>query len=214
MNDLEIVTDRKQILALAGQSLYESELEEKLPSYKSIDLKSRKHWSSKDLDIYIRKIVSTRIVNNEFKVQSPGNKKPARVKNDKDMIVILAEELNMGIMSIKFIYNEIKGQLALTDSKDDVRNFLSAQIYAQIDELDLEIMSSETERDKQKWYELKMKAMDQLAKIKNLEEKQSNNTAIVHGNVNTQTNTTVDKQIVVTEQQAMLNLINKLLPGK
>ena len=59
-----------------------------------------------------------------------------------------------------------------------------------------------------------MKAMDQLAKIKNLEEKQSISSTTVHGNVNTKNETTIDKQVVVAEQQAMLGLLNKLMPSK
>lgn len=210
MDELEIVNDRKEILALAGLGLYQSELAEKLDMYIQIDPKFRKHWTNRDLDIYLRKRVSTKIVDNEFGVDKTNPKKTKKVKTDKEMISLLSEELGLELMAIKHIFGEVKEQLQLGSTKADTKNFLIAQIYDQINQLDMEIEGSESERDKQKWYELKMKAMDQLAKIENLEEKAVQNNTVVHGNVNTKNSTVVDKQLVVSEQQAMLKLLGMM----
>ncbi len=209
-NEIEIVRDRKEILALAGLGLYRAELEEKLALYKTGDSKLRRNWSVEDLDIHLRRRISTSIVDNIYQ-RGPvvKNKKP-RIKTDKDMILILSEDLNIELMAIKHLYNEVKESLKLSESKEDTRDHLSAQLYAHLDDLDLKIEASETERDQQKWYEIKMKAIDQMAKMKNLEEKQSVSNTTVHGNVNTQQN--IDKQVVLAEQQALLSLMNKLLP--
>lgn len=208
MNDeLEIVNGKKDILALAGMDLYESELTEKLELFKKAV--GRSHWTEKDLDVYIKKRVSSFIVNNEFKVPDRG-KKAARIKTDKQMIVDIAESLNLEIMAVKHIYHVVKDQLQLNETKDDVRGFLTAQVYAQIDELDLEIEHSVNEKDRQKWYELKMKAMEQLSKFKNLEDKQNVNNTTVNGTLNNQNN--INAKVVVAEQQIMLDLMNKMLP--
>lgn len=214
--DLEIVSNRKEILALAGLGLYKSELEEKLEIYRNQDLKLRSKWGVSDLDIYIRKRVSTAIVDNEFKQHVNKRGKVIRPRNDKEMICKLSEELGLEMMAIKHVYGEVKEQLQLGSSKNDDRNFISAQLYAHLDDLDLRIAEADNEKDAQKWYELKMKTIDQFAKIKNLEDKGSNNTAIVHGNVNTQNNTSVDKQVVITQDQAMMKLLQSMniLGGK
>lgn len=208
--ELEIISDRKEILALAGLGLYQAELTEKLNLFKEANKKSRLHWSEKDLDIYLRRNISTKIVDNIYQRGPIVRSRKPRIKTDKELIAILAEELNLEIMAVKHLYNEVKESLQIHESKDDTRDHLSAQIYAHLDDLDLKIESSETERDQQKWYEIKMKAIDQLAKMKNLEDKQSINSTTVHGNVNSQTN--VDKQVVLSEQQTMLKLLNKILP--
>jgi hypothetical protein len=209
--NIEIVNDRKEILALAGYGLYQSELEEKLSLFKDEDIRTRHHWNVKDLDIYLRKRISSAIVKNEFMApEAPKRGRMAKPKTDKEVILELSVALNMEIMAVKFLYHEVKEQLQLSSTKSDDRNFVSAQLYAHLDDLDLRIADAETDRDKQKWYELKLKAIDQFSKIKNLEEKQSNNTAIVHGNVNNQSNTTIDKQIVITEQEAMLKLLKTI----
>jgi hypothetical protein len=206
---MEIINDRKEILALAGYGLYQSELEEKLHLYKSEN--HRSHWKTKDLDTYIRKRISTAIVDNEFILnKNPKTKRKNKPKTDKEMIVLLAEELFLEILAVKHVYNEVKEDLHLGGTKDDDRNFITAQLYAHLDDLDLRIEEAVEEKDKQKWYELKMKTIDQFTKIKNLEDKPANNTAIVHGNVNTQNNTNVDKQIVISEQEAMLKILKGL----
>lgn len=205
--ELEIINDKKDILALAGMDMYQSELNEKLDLFKKAV--GRSHWTTKDLDIYIKKRVSSYIIQNEFKVPEKG-KKPAKLKTDKQLIAEIAEAMNLEIMTVKHIYGEVKSQLDLNETKDDVRGFLTAQVYAQIDEIDIEIELSETEKDRQKWFELKMKAMDQLAKFKNLEDKHSINNTTVNGTLNNQNN--VDAKVVIAEQNTMIDLMNKLLP--
>jgi len=211
-NEIEIIENRKDILHLAGFDLYRSELTEKLPLYKGIDKVSRKNWTIHDLDTYLRKSISTKIIENEFQTGPKIKNKKPKIKTDKEMITIISQEYNIELMAIKHLYNEIKNTLQLDNSKDEDRNMLIAQIQAHLDDIDLRIENSVTEKDQQKWYEIKMKAIDQFAKIRNLEDKTSNNITMVHGDVNSQQ--TVDKQIVLSEQQAMLNLVNKLLPNK
>lgn len=208
--EIELVRDRREILALAGMDLYQSELSEKLDLYKSINPRARSKWTEGDLDIHLRKRISVNICDNEFQKGPKVKGRKPKIKTDKEMISLLSEELNLEIMAVKYLYVQVKEALGLSESKDETRNFLSAQVYAHIDDLDLKIEMSETEKDQQKWYELKMKAIDQLAKIRNLEDKQSINNTTVHGNVNSQQN--VDKQIVVSEEQMMLKLMNKICP--
>jgi len=214
MEEIELINDKKLILELAGLGLYQSELVEKLDIYKKIDPKLRKHWTDKDLDLYLRKRISAKIVDNEFGVDKGSPKKTKKVKTDKEMIAILSEEFGLELMAIKHIYSEVKDILQLGSTKADTKNFVIAQIYHQINELDNHIEASETEKDKQKWYELKMKAIDQLARIENLEEKAVQNNTVVHGNVNSKSTTMVDKQVVISEQQAMLSILNQLGIGK
>ena len=140
---------------------------------------------------------------------------PKNKEFNKDDIELF-EELGLEIMAVKHIYGTIKQRIELGSTQDDVKDFVTAQIYDVIDNLDLQISNSLTEEDAQKWYKLKMEAMDRLVKLENIEKKSNNNTLVVQGNLNNQTNstTTVDKQIVVSEGQAMLNLLKKIVPGK
>lgn len=211
-SEIEIITDRKDILALAGLDLYNSELSEKLTLFKGVDKTLRKRWTEKDLDVYLRKSIAVAISDNEFQKGPIVRGRKPKIKTDKEMIASLSESLNLEVMAVKHLYNEVKAALHLDESKDETRNYLSAQYYSNIDEIDLEIMNAETAKDKQKWYEVKMKMMDQLAKVRNLEEKQTNNITTVHGNVNNQQN--IDKQMIIAQQKAMMDLANKFLPGK
>lgn len=208
--NIEIVNNRQEILALAGLSLYQSELQEKLDKYIEGDKRLRSRWGVEDLDIHIRKRISTAIVDNEFKQSFNEKGKKIRPRNDKEMITRLSEELGLEIMAVKHVYSEVKEQLQLSNDKEDDRGFITAQLYAHLDEIDLRIENAVDEKDAQEWYKIKMKAIDQFSKVRNLKEAPSNNTAIVHGNVNTQNNTTVDKQIVMSQDQAMLQLLQSM----
>jgi hypothetical protein len=153
-------------------------------------------------------------VNNEFRVAEAVGGKSVKKKSDKDLIASIALEHNIAIMAIKYIYDEIKGQLMLDSSKKDAKDFITAQIYSQIDEIDLAIMEAETEKSKIEYHKIKMQLRDQLAKIENLAEKQQVNNLTVGGNLNQQTVNNVDKQIVTTEKDAVANFIAQLLPNK
>lgn len=219
MEPIKVITDRSEILALVGLDLYQSELEEKLKLYKDTS-STRKNWTTQDLDRYIQKKVSTSIVKNEFNtegVESQALKKKTKEKSrilrkrtDKELIAQIAEEMSFEIMSIKHIYTQLKESMDLGNTKTEAKSFVAAQIYVTIDELDVKIYESESDRDAQGWYKLKLEAMDRLSKIENLEEKGQTNTNIVHGSVNTQNN--IDKQIVSggVDIKDMMNLVRQI----
>lgn len=209
---VKVVTDRSEILSLAGYDLYQSELQEKLDLYKGT-CQTRKKWTTIDLDNYIRRKISSSIVKNEFNTEGVQKKgtKVLRKRTDKELIGQLSIELNFEIMAIKHIFSEIKTSLDLGNTKSEAKAFVAAQIYATIDELDLKILESETERDAQGWYKLKLEAMDRLSKIENLEEKGQTNTNIIHGSVNTQNK--IEKQIVANNGVnivEMMDVVRKL----
>jgi len=210
---IEIVSDRKEALLYVGLGLYESELEEKLDAFKSVGKGTRNNWTTAELDTYLRKLTSTRIVNNEFRVAETVGGKQQKIKSDKDMIATLAQETNIAIMAIKYVYDDIKKQLHLDSSKKDAKDFITAQIYAQIDEIDLAIMEACNEKTKVEYHKIKMQLRDQLAKIENLAEKQQVNNLTVGGNLNQQTVNNVDKQLITSEKDTVANFIASLLPG-
>jgi hypothetical protein len=210
---LDIVTNKKEALFLVGHSLYESEIESKLDMFKGLDLNNRKAWTTDTLDIYLRKLISTRIVANEFRVSSVVGGKATRKVSDKELISKLAHELNIQIMAIKHIYDEIKGQLQLESSKKDAKDFITAQIYAQLDEIDLAIMEAANDKARVEYHKIKMQLRDQLAKVENISEKNQVNNVTVGGNLNSQTVNNIDKQIVTSELADMSALIAKLLPN-
>lgn len=211
---VEIVGDRKEALRYAGLDFYNDELEMKLPAFQSLGKGMRANWTTQDLDTYLRKLVSTRIVNNEFRVSDVVGGKSQRKKSDKEIIATLAQETNMAIMAIRHIYNEIREQLMLDSSKKDAKDYITAQIYAQLDEVDLAIMEAASEKTKVEFHKLKVQLRDQLAKIENLAEKQNVNNLSVGGNLNQQTVNNIDKQIVTSEQDIVANFIAQLLPNK
>jgi hypothetical protein len=183
MSEIEVITENKEVLKLTGLSLYQSELYEKLDVYKKVNAAIRKHWTENDLDVFVKKTISNRIVENEFgDVKAVGGKKKRKL-TDKEMILKIAQELNFEIIAIKHVYDYIKDNMSLYSNKQDAKDYLTSQIYDMIDMLDLEIANSETEKDRQQWYDRKLKAMSELKSIENLETKANNNTAIVHGNV-------------------------------
>lgn len=209
--EISIVTNRKEILHLVGLDLYNSELTEKLKYYNQ---QYPRITTTDELDTYLQKVVAKAIVDNEY--QAPQKGKRARKKTEKELVCQLAEELQLEIMAVKHVYNTQRAKFEFNSSKEDTKDYISSQIYNIIDDLDISIAACPSHEDAQKYIDLKLKALEKLAKIEQLEAKPTNNTTIVQGNVTDKsTNTTnVDKQVVVSEGQAMLGLLKKILPGK
>jgi len=212
---IEIVTDKKQISSLVAKSLYDDSLEEALPIYKQQLPSHRKHWTARDLDVYIRKTVSTTIVDNEFRVKKEVvNGREVRKKTKREVVMDLATSLNLPPMAIQHVYNDLEQHMKFDSSKKNAKDFISVQIYNQIDELDLLIASAESSKEKADYIRVKKDYLDSLAKVENIQEKAQTNMLSVGGDINT--STTIDKQLNIskqTEDKAMIDLINRLLPS-
>jgi uncharacterized Zn finger protein len=149
--------------------------------------------------------------------------KDRRPRTDKELIAGLATELGLEIMAIRHVYRELKEQLQLNNTKEESKNYISAQIYQQIENIDLELDKSDDDlvmeggklsssEIRQKWYQAKLNFLAQLAKIENIETKSNVNNTTIQGSVNTKNETTIEKQVVMAENEAMVNLLNKILP--
>jgi hypothetical protein len=166
MVEFEFVSSRKEVAKISARNFFYDCLEEYLPIFQKSDI-TRKNWTVREMEIFIRKTVSNHIVKNEFDF-TKGRKKLTK----KTVIGKIYEELGLPPLAITHIYDQVWNDLEF-DSTGDCKNFILVTIYNDLDQLDIAIESTVRADDKAVLQAQKIKLLELLAKSAGVIEKKS-----------------------------------------
>ena len=155
-NQFEFVSSRKQVAKISSKKFYEDVLEEYLDVFKKSDI-SRRNWTLTELEVHLKKIVSTEIMKNEFHAG-----KAAKLTKKK-LIANLERTTGIPTFAMLHVYDSIWEQLGM-DDKNESKNFILVQVYNDIDNLDTAIDLCKDASDKATLQREKTRLLELLAK--------------------------------------------------
>lgn len=217
-NQIEFLSNKADIKKAVGYNLYKAALVDKLGSYIKALPEERQHWTTEDLDKYIRNYVLEQILAKEF--PQPVQKKhgrPFKIPSKKEIVVQIATLLNFPILAIDSLYENLEA-FFLGDSTErfDSKDYIMTNILNQINQLDDLISEEESEKKLELFIAQKLKWMEFLAKLEKLTEKTGTQVFSVGGNMSVSSSTTVDKQLNISEtdqNKVLLSLMRKYVPN-
>lgn len=207
-NEITLVEDKGEIYKVAGEQFYLDNLDEKLANFKA-QLKSRQHWATADLDLFLRKTISTRIVDNELTTKKKLTK--------KQIIKELSDQLDFPPMAVAHLYDEVYTQFSFNSSKDDAKDYVLTNIYNQIDAMDILIASAEG-KEAAALVREKTNLLSLLMNVTGTAQK--SNTLIMDNkgtlNVTDSSTTNIQNNLTKNEiqKQTLIELANELLPRR